>query len=79
VGYKVGQILLGRAHLYLHAKRGTTWWDTVAPAAVFRAAGGEVADKIGRPLRWANGIEHRDGFLFTVPGLGRPATERLLD
>ena len=30
VGYKAVQVLLGRAHLYLHAGGGTTWWDVGA-------------------------------------------------
>lgn len=77
VGYKVAQILLGRAHLYVHVAGGVTWWDTAAPAAVLRAAGGDACDVEGRPLRYADGVRHRDGLLFTVPGLAAPAAARL--
>ncbi|MGH7162057.1 MAG: 3'(2'),5'-bisphosphate nucleotidase CysQ family protein, partial [Planctomycetota bacterium] len=50
VGYKVAQLLLGRAHLYLHPRGGTAWWDSVGPAAILLAAGGAVATASGAPL-----------------------------
>jgi 3'(2'), 5'-bisphosphate nucleotidase len=78
VGYKATQVLLGRAHIYLHAGGGTTWWDTVAPAALILAAGGVVANAAGAPLRYSAGdLRHRRGLLFAAPGVGERAAARL--
>ncbi|MHC4160969.1 MAG: 3'(2'),5'-bisphosphate nucleotidase CysQ family protein [Planctomycetota bacterium] len=79
VGYKAAQVLLGRAHLYLHAGGGTTWWDTVAPAALILAAGGVVANASGAPLRYADDLGHRQGLLFAAPGVGEHAAARLAE
>jgi 3'-phosphoadenosine 5'-phosphosulfate (PAPS) 3'-phosphatase len=77
VGFKAAHVLLGRAHLYLHAGGGTTWWDTVAPAALILAAGGVVANAAGTPLRYADDLRHRKGLLFAAPGVGEQAAARL--
>lgn len=77
VGYKVGQILLGKAHLYVHPQRGTLWWDSVAPAAVLLAAGGGVGDGRGKPLRYGDSLDHDEGLLFTAPGLLEAVRGRL--
>jgi 3'(2'), 5'-bisphosphate nucleotidase len=69
VGYKVGQILLGNAHLYVHPGIGTKWWDSVGPGAVIRAAGGDVRNSRGEPLRYAETWGHRNGLMFAVPEL----------
>jgi len=77
VGYKVAQILMGRAQVYYHPGRGTTWWDTAAPIALLLAAGGEVSDARGGPFRYGPGLGHRQGMLLCVPGLLEPATRLL--
>jgi len=77
VGYKAAQVLLGAAHLYLHTGRGTTWWDSAAPAALVIAAGGDAADARGQPLDYTGNVRHRDGLLFAAPGLLGPALARL--
>lgn len=69
VGYKVCEMLLGRAQLYLHPGKGTQWWDSAGPGAVVRAAGGDVRNSRGEPLRYAETWAHRNGLLFAVPGL----------
>jgi 3'(2'), 5'-bisphosphate nucleotidase len=76
IGYKVAQVLLGRAHLMIH-DRGTTWWDTVAPAALLLAAGGTVTDARGAPLDYTRDVRHREGLLFAAPGLLAPVLARL--
>ena len=73
VGFKAMQILLGRAHVYLHYGSGTTWWDTVAPVAVFRAAGGAATDAAGDPDLYREDLRHRAGLLFAAPPLGARA------
>lgn len=77
VGYKAAQVLLGAAHIYLHTGRGTQWWDSAAPAALVIAAGGDATDARGRPLDYTGSVRHRDGLLFTAPGLLGPALARL--
>jgi 3'(2'), 5'-bisphosphate nucleotidase len=42
VGLKVGQLVEGNADLYLHPKPKSSRWDSCAPEAVIRAAGGEL-------------------------------------
>ena len=77
VGYKVSLLLRGRAHLYLHTSGGANWWDSAAPAALVRAAGGTATDTTGAPLRYESERQHRRGMLFAVPGLGAVAATRL--
>lgn len=49
VGVKVGELVLGRADVYLshHAVHA---WDLVAPMAILAAAGGVITDLDGAPL-----------------------------
>jgi len=53
VGLKVGLICEGRAHLYIHAGGRTHLWDTCAPEAILREAGGRMTDVSNHPLRYA--------------------------
>jgi 3'(2'), 5'-bisphosphate nucleotidase len=76
IGYKVAQILLGRAHVMIH-DRGTTWWDSVAPAALLLAAGGTATDATGAPLDYQRDVRHREGLLFAAPGLLAAVLARL--
>jgi 3'(2'), 5'-bisphosphate nucleotidase len=76
IGYKVAQILLGRAHVMIH-DRGTTWWDSVAPAALLLAAGGTATDATGAPLDYERDVRHREGLLFAAPGLLAAVLARL--
>lgn len=76
-GYKAVQVLLGNAHIYIHARGGTKWWDSVAPAALVTAAGGHAGNAEGGPLRYDGGLVHQSGLLFTAPGLGQAAAARL--
>ncbi len=50
VGLKFGLIAEGRAHLYVNASTRTSQWDTCAPEAILREAGGMVTDWNGEPL-----------------------------
>ena len=52
VGLKVGLIAQGRAEFYVHPNAGTKEWDTCAPDAILRAAGGVMTDCWGRALRY---------------------------
>jgi 3'-phosphoadenosine 5'-phosphosulfate (PAPS) 3'-phosphatase len=77
VGYKAASILLGEAHAMLH-DRGTTWWDSVAPAALVLGAGGTATDARGRPLDYRTDTRHGEGLLLAVPGLLAPLAARLV-
>jgi 3'(2'), 5'-bisphosphate nucleotidase len=77
VGYKVAQMLAGKAQLYIHPRGGTKWWDSVAPAAVLRSAGGFVSTAKGEPLVYSQDTRHNDGLFFSTPALAPEALSRL--
>ncbi len=52
VGLKVGLLATGQCDLYIHPSPGLKEWDTCAPDAILRAAGGAIGDAWGRPLRY---------------------------
>lgn len=52
VGLKVGLLATGQCDLYIHPSPGLKEWDTCAPDAILRAAGGAIGDVWGRPLRY---------------------------
>ena len=63
IGLKVGLICEGLAHLYLYAGSKTYQWDTCAPEAILREAGGRMTDLSNHPivynrsdLRNSNGV-----------------------
>ena len=37
-GFKAAKLITGEAHVYIHPRKGTMWWDSVAPAAIVLAA-----------------------------------------
>lgn len=59
VGLKVGLVCEGRAHLYIHPGGRTKLWDTCAPEAILREAGGRITDVSNQPLRY-NISEYRN-------------------
>jgi 3'(2'), 5'-bisphosphate nucleotidase len=52
VGVKCSLIAEGRAEMYVHPVPFLKEWDTCAPEAVLRGAGGRVSDCAGRPLTY---------------------------
>ena len=52
VGIKCARIARGEADLYVHPVAFLKEWDTCAPEAVLRGAGGLVTDCLGGPLRY---------------------------
>ncbi|MBI4473885.1 MAG: 3'(2'),5'-bisphosphate nucleotidase CysQ [Acidobacteria bacterium] len=52
VGLKVGLLCEGRAHIYVHAGGRTNIWDTCAPDAILREAGGRMTDISNAPLKY---------------------------
>jgi 3'(2'), 5'-bisphosphate nucleotidase len=51
-GYKTLSVLLGEADAYVYASKGTKRWDTCAPEAILRAAGGNMTDILGQPIQY---------------------------
>lgn len=59
VGLKFGLIAEGLASLYINSSSRTCLWDTCAPEAILREAGGIVTDCDGQSLKY-NGPEVRN-------------------
>lgn len=74
-GYKVLQLLEGKAHAYVFASAGCKKWDTCAPEAVLEAHGGVLTDILGQHYTYnsdviftnklgvlgvAKGVNHKD-------------------
>ncbi|CAF0724458.1 unnamed protein product [Adineta steineri] len=51
-GYKALLVLERRVHAYVHASRGCSLWDTCAPEAVLKAAGGMLTDVFGKGISY---------------------------
>lgn len=80
VGVKVGLVIAGEAHGYLHPQAGTSLWDCAGPEAVMVAAGGVFTQPDGQPIDYAAACDaaavragrHPDnpaGILAGPPGL----------
>ncbi|HEX4997221.1 MAG TPA: 3'(2'),5'-bisphosphate nucleotidase CysQ [Terriglobia bacterium] len=52
IGLKIALICEGKAHLYLHINDHTSQWDTCAPDAILREAGGRLTDTDGAALTY---------------------------
>ena len=52
VGVKCGMIASRQADLYVQPGAGTKEWDTCAPEAILRGAGGRITDTKGQQLRY---------------------------
>lgn len=64
VGLKVGAIACNDADLYVHISHRTKEWDSCAPDAIVRAAGGRMTDLSGQPLRYnKRDVRNRRGLL----------------
>jgi 3'(2'), 5'-bisphosphate nucleotidase len=64
VGLKVGLLAIGQCDLYIHPSPGLKEWDTCAPDAILRAAGGAIGDAWGRPLRYNKAdVRQRQGLV----------------
>ncbi|CAN5897587.1 hypothetical protein BH23GEM9_BH23GEM9_31840 [soil metagenome] len=70
VGVKCALIARGECDLYVHPVPYLKEWDTCAPEAVLRGAGGEVTDCHGEPLRYnkADPVQPA-GIVAAAPGL----------
>ena len=85
VGLKIGLIARGEADVYLEPGPYTRLWDSCAPEAILRAAGGEFTTILGQPLVYnlrqlanTQGLLATNGFCHerVVQAL-RPVVEKL--
>jgi len=85
VGVKVARVATARADLYIHPGRGAKKWDSCAPEAVIRAAGGDFTDVLGGRIDYAetelnmlrgmcasNGVLHAEATAAAREVLGAP-------
>jgi 3'-phosphoadenosine 5'-phosphosulfate (PAPS) 3'-phosphatase len=61
-------VLERRVHVYVHASRGCSLWDTCAPEAVLKAAGGMLTDVFGNGISYlpTNETSVKTGVLATM-------------
>ena len=74
-GLKLVLVATGAADLYVHTGPGPQLWDGCAPEAIARAAGAEVCDAAGRPLRYDTDRLPLDRGIVAGPG---PLVRRVL-
>lgn len=69
-GYKVLQLLEGKAHAYVFASPGCKKWDTCAPEAVLEAHGGVLTDIAGEHYSYGKDVAFPNlgGVLGTAKG-----------
>ncbi|HEX6624228.1 MAG TPA: 3'(2'),5'-bisphosphate nucleotidase CysQ [Pyrinomonadaceae bacterium] len=66
VGIKVGLIVERQCDVYIHLSGKTKQWDTCAPEAILREAGGLMTDLWGEPLRYNTpDVLNRHGLVST--------------
>ncbi|MEZ4451058.1 MAG: 3'(2'),5'-bisphosphate nucleotidase CysQ [Nannocystaceae bacterium] len=68
LGVKLMTIAWGEADVYVHPRSGTKLWDTCAPEAVLRAAGGVTTDLRGAPLRYRDPTVHNLAGIVSTRG-----------
>lgn len=66
-GSKCALVASGQADLYVHPVPYLKEWDTCAPEAMLRAAGGRVTDCGGAPLRYGKGHPAQLGGILAAP------------
>ena len=66
VGIKIGLVVEQQCDLYMHLSPRTKQWDTCAPEAILRAAGGRLTDLWGKPYRYnTEDVQNRNGLVAT--------------
>ncbi len=78
VGIKVGLIVEGVCDLYVHLSSRSKQWDTCAPEAILREAGGELTDLFGVPYRYnTSDVWNHNGIAATNGAAHAEVIERL--
>ncbi len=80
VGIKCALVARGSADLYVHPVPYLKEWDTCAPEAVLRGAGGLVTDCAGAPLEYGDADPRQPGGIFAgTPAAWERARPLVLD
>jgi 3'(2'), 5'-bisphosphate nucleotidase len=77
-GVKMMTVAWGDSDLYVHPRGGTKLWDTAAPHAILRGAGGELSDLRGQALRYRGPGLGNDAGLLACGVSEHPAVSRRL-
>ena len=78
VGIKVGLLVERQCDVYIHLSGKTKQWDTCAPEAILREAGGMMTDLWGEPLRYNTpNVLNRNGLVSTNGAAHAAVVERL--
>jgi 3'(2'), 5'-bisphosphate nucleotidase len=78
VGLKLALIAAGERDLYVNTSGKTSSWDSCAPEAILREAGGRVTDLDGEPLRYHDATtQNRRGVLASNRHVHDAALEKL--
>jgi 3'(2'), 5'-bisphosphate nucleotidase len=78
VGVKIGLIVERECDLYIHLSSRSKQWDTCAPEAILREAGGELTDLWGYPLRYNTpDVWNRNGLVASNGRLHKAVIEGL--
>ena len=73
VGIKIGLIVERQCDLYIHLSARTKQWDTCAPEAILKEAGGRLTDLWGVAYRYnTEDVQNRNGLVATN-GAAHPA------
>ena len=79
VGIKVGLIVERQCDVYIHLSGKTKQWDTCAPEAILREAGGLMTDLWGEPLRYNTpDVLNRHGLVSTNGAVHTTVVERII-
>eukprot|EP01114_Cavostelium_apophysatum_P014975 TRINITY_DN3998_c0_g1_i2.p1 TRINITY_DN3998_c0_g1~~TRINITY_DN3998_c0_g1_i2.p1 ORF type:complete len:475 (-),score=112.19 TRINITY_DN3998_c0_g1_i2:33-1457(-) len=67
-GYKALLVLQGKADVYLFPTKGTKKWDTCAPEAILREAGGICTDRHGNVISYLHDsdVHNSEGILISM-------------
>ncbi len=77
-GIKAAYVACGRADLYAQPGRAGKRWDSCAPEAIVRAAGGRFTDVFGDPREYSSGQHDNErGFLVSNGPLHKAASVRI--
>jgi 3'(2'), 5'-bisphosphate nucleotidase len=79
-GVKGGLVACGEADIYVHVGVAGKRWDTCAPEAIVRAAGGMVSDATGAEIDYrAASLVNASGIVMTNGLLHRAVIERITE
>lgn len=79
-GHKVLLVLEGKAHAFVFTSNGCKRWDTSAPEALLRAAGGRLTDAFGKQIEYQyNDSRGYQNFLGVVAAINQRFHSRVID